>query len=282
MQHVLILGASGRFGRNAAHAFEAAGWQVHAYDRKSDDMSKAAMGMDVIVNAMNPSYEKWQAQVPRLTAQVIKAARASGATIILPGNVYNFGVNAPKTLNAKTPHAAQNPLGRVRVEIEQTYRASGVQVIILRAGDFIDTKPSGIWFDRTIIAKIDKGIFTYLGRMDAAHSWAYLPDLTRAAVALAEKRADLDTFEDIPFAGYTLTGEALAQALDVVTGRSLVRKRMSYFPMKTLSPFSKLMRHLVEMSYLWDMPHSLDNSRLDTLLPEFKGTPLHDALRSVL
>ncbi len=282
MQHVLILGASGRFGRHATHAFQAAGWTVHPYDRKAGNMTKAAKGMDVIVNAMNPSYEKWQAEVPALTAQVIKAAQASGATIILPGNVYNFGANAPKILNAETPHIAQNPLGRVRAEIEQSYRASGVQVIILRAGDFIDTQPSGIWFDRTIIAKINKGIFTYLGRMDAAHSWAYLPDLTHAAVALAEKRADLSTFEDIPFSGYTLTGEALAQALEVVTGRSLVRKRMSYLPMKILSPFSKLMRHLVEMSYLWDMPHSLDNKRLDALLPEFEGTPLLDALRSVL
>ena len=33
-QTVLILGASGRFGRNAADAFAAANWQVRTFNRK--------------------------------------------------------------------------------------------------------------------------------------------------------------------------------------------------------------------------------------------------------
>ena len=53
-QTVLILGASGRFGRNAAQAFADAGWQVHRFDRRSDDLMQAVRGVDVIVNAWNP------------------------------------------------------------------------------------------------------------------------------------------------------------------------------------------------------------------------------------
>ena len=50
---VLVLGASGLFGARAAQAFAAAGWQVRKYKRGTD-MNAAAMGTDVILNALNP------------------------------------------------------------------------------------------------------------------------------------------------------------------------------------------------------------------------------------
>ncbi len=281
-KNVLILGGSGRFGRNATKSFLDAGWNVRQFNRETDDLTKAAIGIDVIVNAMNPSYEKWRTEVPKQTAQVIAAAKASGATVIIPGNVYVFGADAPARLTSNTTHAAKNPLGRVRIEMEAAYRASGVQVIVLRAGDFIDTLPSGNWFDRVLTAKLSKGIFTYMARADAPHAWAYLPDVTRAAVDLAEQRTHLNQFEDVPFSGYTLTAEELETALEDVTGRNLRRKVFSYLPLILLAPFWKMGRHLVEMRYLWSKPHFLDDARLKELLPDFKPTPLREALKTAL
>ncbi len=278
IQTALILGGTGRFGRNATQAFQAAGWETRQFDRRTDSLMDAANDADVIVNGWNPSYEHWQAQMPRLTEQVIAAARKSGATVILPGNVYVFGEDAPESFTHTTPHAASNPLGRVRVAMEQAYRDAGVQTVVLRAGDFIDTVPTGIWFDRIITAKLGKGTVTYMGRWDAPHAWAYLPDVTRAAVALAEKRASLGQFEQVPFPGYTLTGEELAQALERVSGHKLRRKSLNWLPFRVLAPFWKLMRHIVEMSYLWNKPHRLDGARFDELLPDFHPTPLEEAL----
>ena len=39
---VLILGPTGRLGRNAALAFESAGWEVRRYDRAKDTLWDAA------------------------------------------------------------------------------------------------------------------------------------------------------------------------------------------------------------------------------------------------
>ena len=50
---VLILGASGKIGQNAARAFANAGWNVRNYDRKSNDMTTAARGVKVIINGLN-------------------------------------------------------------------------------------------------------------------------------------------------------------------------------------------------------------------------------------
>lgn len=53
-QTVLILGASGRFGRHSAAQFKSAGWNVKTFDRSKDDLLTAAQGVDVIVNGWHP------------------------------------------------------------------------------------------------------------------------------------------------------------------------------------------------------------------------------------
>ena len=87
-QTVLICGASGLFGGQAAAAFVAAGWTVRKYQRGAD-MVAAAKGVVVIVNALNPpNYHAWDRLIPEITAQVIAAGLASGATVLVAGNVY--------------------------------------------------------------------------------------------------------------------------------------------------------------------------------------------------
>lgn len=281
-QTVLILGGSGRFGRHATQAFRAAGWIVRQFDRSADELMDKAQGADVIVYGWNPSYDKWAAELPGLTRQVIAAARAAGATVIIPGNVYVFGKDAPERFAHDTPHAAQNPLGRLRVEMEEAWRASGVQTIVIRAGDFLDTEPSGNWFDLIIAKNAAKGSFRYPGNPDVPHAWAFLPDVARAAVMLAGRRAKLGQFEQVPFPGYTLSGHDLVRACGRALGRDMRLKRMRWLPVYAAAPFWKLGRGLIEMSYLWSMPHHLDGARMAELVAEFRATPLDQALRRAL
>lgn len=269
---VLILGASGRFGRHAAEAFWNAGWRVRTFDRQTDDLMTAAQGVDVIVNAWNPPYPHWAREVPRFTADVIAAAKSSGATVIIPGNVYVYGKDSAPVLDTGTPHAATNPLGRIRIAMEAAYRDAGVPTIILRAGDFIDTDASGNWFDMMIAAKAAKGRISAPGDPEARHAWAYLPDLARAAVQLAERRETLDTFEDVPFPGYTLSLAELADLITIATGRVQKVTRLNWLPILLAAPFWPMGRKLLEMRYLWSMPHEIAGTRFDALLPEFRAT----------
>lgn len=277
-QTALILGPTGRFGRNMAEQFERAGWLLRRFDRKSDDLMQAARGADVIVNGWHPAYPDWQAQVPELTDRVIAAARVSGATVIIPGNVYVFGPDTPAPWSHESSFAATNPLGRIRIEMEAAFRRSGVRCILLRAGDFLDTQASGNWFDMIMAKKLDKGVFTAPGDPDTRRAWAYLPDVARAAVMLAEKREQLPLYCDVSFEGYTMSARQMAQHIAGITGREIAVKRMIWWPLYGLIPFWKLARYLVEMRYLWNTPHSLDGTRLAALLPEFRTTPPQQAL----
>lgn len=279
---VLILGPTGRMGRNAAAAFKADGWDVRPFDRKKDTLWDAAWGASVIVNAWNPPYNDWVKQVPKMTADIIEVAKASNATVIIPGNVYVFGKGAPETLSASTPHAATNPLGKVRVDMEASYRASGVQTIVVRAGDYIDTEPSGNWFDMIMTKKISKGVFTVPGPLDCPRAYTFLPDVAQTMVALANKRDQLSQFEDVNAPSYTLNGVEFAQAVETVVGQTVKAKSMGWLPIHLLQPVWPMARGIVEMKYIWSMPHNLSTDRQRAICPEVKRTPLHDALLRAL
>ncbi len=281
-QIALILGASGRFGRNADRAFRKAGWTVRVFDRKTDRLEQAARGADVIVNAWNPPYTQWARLVPGLHRRVIEVAERTGATVIVPGNVYVFGADTPGPWSTDSPHLARNPLGRIRVDMEDAYRRSSARVINLRAGDFIDTCASGNWFDQVMIKGLSKGRLVYPGNPDISHAWAYLPDLAATAVTLAEMRQDLPRFCDLPFAGYTLTGREIAQSLSRVTGGDVALKRMQWWPLQLACPFWRMAPHLLEMRYLWDVPHRLDDTALTTLIGPVPHTDLDQAMRTAI
>ena len=272
MPTVLILGGKGKIGHHSAKAFAAAGWTVRHFDRKSDDMTAAAMGADVIVNGLNPpAYHDWARLIPQITAQVIAAARASGATVIIPGNVYNFGDHGG-VFDENTPHRATTRKGRIRIEMEQAYRAAGVQTIVLRAGNFIDPDGNGDIMSLFILRDIAKGRITAGGAPDTMQAYAYVPDWARAAVMLAEKRDMLATFEDVPFAGHAFSTAELQSVLERVTGRRLRIVGFPWWLMTLLSPVWELAREMREMRYLYALDHRIDGAKLARLLPEFRPT----------
>lgn len=279
--HALILGATGRFGRHTARALKAAGWEVTPF-RRADDLTAAAKGFQLIVNGWNPPYHRWQAELPGLTQRVIAAAKAADATVLIPGNVYVFGAEMSPVIGPDTTHAAQNPLGRLRIDMEAAYRTSGIRTIVLRAGDFLDTEASGNWFDRIIAARAASGVLRYPGRFDAMHAWAYLPDLAQAAAGLADRRDSLPAYTDVAFEGYSLTAQDLADAAARATGRAMRLRRMSWLGVQMARPFWPEARHLIEMRYLWQRPHQLDGRALRALLPDLAETPIEAALKAAL
>jgi len=281
-QTVLIAGARGRFGSHAKEAFQAAGWDVRCLDRRAETLMEASKGADVIVNALNPpDYKNWETEIPRITREVIAAAGARGATVLCPGNVYNFGVQTAPWSGA-TPQIACSRKGQIRVEMEAAYKASGVQTIILRSGDFIGAGATGTWLDLVMLKSIAKGKFVYPGDPGVAHAWGYLPDLGRACVALAQTRAVLPGFGDLAFPGYAVSGSQMKAALEEISGHSLTLSRMPWWPVRLASPFWALGRELLEMRYLWDHPHSLDGTAFSAVLPDFEATEFRDAMAELV
>ncbi|MXQ09789.1 epimerase [Alphaproteobacteria bacterium GH1-50] len=279
---VLILGASGKVGRHSGKAFETAGWTVKRFNRRADDMIEAARGVDVIVNGLNPpNYHDWKTILPAITREVIEAARTSGATVILPGNVYHFG-DRPGTWSEKTPARPVSEKGRLRLELERAYRESGVQTIVLRGGNFIDPDGDDCVLSAVYLRSIRKGKITLPGPESTRQSFCYLPDWARATVDLAEMRGSLEQFEDIPFPGHTLSAAEIRDTLERALGRKLGFTSFPWAVLTLLSPFLEFAREVREMRYLWNTDHALGGDKFASLLPDFTATDVEAALVSAL
>lgn len=276
-QKALILGATGRFGHHMKLALAATGWETTTFDRKSDTLSEAAADVDIIVYGWNPQYPDWKEQAEALLDKAIDVAQDTGATLLFPGNVYPYGAQKNARWSENTPFTAENELGMIRNRMEKRLKNSKVKSIVLRAGDFIDTRKSGNWFDEIITKRLaTSGKITYPGNPEIPHAWTYLPDYTRAFAELASKRKSLPDFVSINFPGYTLTGNNIAQHLNAKLSR------MFWLPIVLARPFWPIAKHLLEMRYLWDTPHQLESTEFDRLLPDFRSTPMSDALRAAV
>ena len=275
----LILGASGKVGRHSALAFESASWQVKLFDRQGSDMDTAAQGVDVIVNGLNPpNYHQWGSIIPRITEQVIQAAQSSGATVILPGNVYHFG-DSPGIWSERTTPAPISRKGEIRLAMEKTYQSSGVQTIVLRAGNFIDPDRCGCVMSTVYLRQIHRRKLTVPGDDTVKQAFCYLPDWARAAAELAQMRGSLATFEDVPFPNLSISAKELKLALEKAHGHRIDSVGFPWWLMKATAPFWELARELNEMRYLWNTDHTLCSQRLDALLPDFKHSNLQQALK---
>jgi nucleoside-diphosphate-sugar epimerase len=311
-RNALIIGANGRLGRVLSAAFLAAGWRVQAQVRRTgpepaapglrwvrvpiDDAAQLAQAVgaaDVVVHAANPLYPRWQQEARPLAQRAADTARRLNAVLMFPGNVYNFGARMPELLLESTPMQPTTRKGRIRVEIEERLRDEarrGLRCIVIRAGDFFGGPGRGSWFDLVIAKALPNGRAVYPGRMDAVHAWAFLPDLARAFVALAERRADAAVFETVHFPGHAPTGTQLlecmsrsARRLGLLAPHSPLRRAtMPWWLLHLGGLIVPMWSELAEMQYLWDIPHRLSGERLGGLIGTVPNTPLEEAMDATL
>ncbi len=308
----LVIGATGSFGGHAAAALIHHGWTVRALARdpaaarakagprmpiewiagdcmNGGDVARAAAGASVIVHAANPpGYKNWQGLVLPMLAATIAAAQASGARIVLPGNVYNYAPDSGPRIAEDAPQAPTTRKGRIRVAMErrlQEARPRGIKTLVLRAGDFFGPAAlnSSLQWMTTRRGGRVKSVYA-CGPVDVGHAFAYLPDLAETLARLLDREDDLADFEAFHFAGHWLArGDALVGAIRRATGDAAIPLKPFPYPLiYALSPFSETFRELLEMRYLWEKPIGLDDARLRAFLGDVPTTPFDTAVRETL
>ena len=296
---VTVLGQNGHVGIALVQAFADAEHEVTGFGRSNkhpdprvkfvkgdadnvSDLRAAIAGADVIVNALNLPYHQWdRGRLEAQVARVIEAMGTSGKTLMFPGNIYNYaardGAIGPDT--QQEPATARGAI-RVRAEaqIEAAVRRGHLKAIIIRAGDFFGPDCTGDWFEQAILREASKGRIAAMGRPGTGHAWAYLPDLARAFVRVAEVRETMGAFERFHFGGYFVTPEGMTAA---VTAAAPIRLKVTTFPWLVLHVMglaSPVIREVLKMRYLWETAMALEDKRLDSLLgPNFK-TPFNEAV----
>jgi nucleoside-diphosphate-sugar epimerase len=299
---IAILGANGRLAHAVAKAALDNGHSVIAVTRsgkcdglegqveyrKADAMVEAelvdaARGADLIFNGLNPLYTEWNEKVMVMARNVMAAAIATRAVHLFIGNVYNYGKEIPLNANEDTPFrtSTEKAVQRNAMEalFEEKAKTADVKTIILRAGDFYGTARPGTWVDQMIATKFSKGVFTWPGPMEVPHAFAYLPDLAKTFIALAERHQDLPLWSHFNFEGHTLTGTQFKAISEQVLGKPLKRAGVPWIVIRALGFVQPMMREIAKMSYLWFTPHTLDGRKLAHFLGTVPTADPKEAIR---
>ena len=308
----LVLGATGGIGGEAARQLRDAGWSVRALQRglrqpveqrggitwlqgdamNRDDVLKAARGCAVIVHAVNPpGYRRWSELVLPMIDHTIAAAVAEGATIVLPGTVYNYGPDAFPAIGEDAPQRPSTRKGAIRVELERRLQAAtghGARAIVVRAGDFFGPHAGNNWFSQGLV-KPGKPVTTVSlpGDRGVGHQWSYLPDVARTMVELLDQRQELAPFATFHMAGHwdadgTQMAAAIRRVVETHGGASPAVRAFPWWLMRLASPFVTTLREMLEMRYLWRQPVRMDNARLVAVLGQEPHTPLDAAVAATL
>ncbi|WP_041642591.1 NAD(P)H-binding protein [Azoarcus olearius] len=306
----LVLGGTGSLGLATIKALLAHGWQVRALHRdparaaahpgmacpvewvvgdaiRPEDVRHAARGASIIVHAVNPPrYQRWrELALPMLDAS-IEAASDSGARLVFPGNIYNYGPDAGTVIDEISAQHPRTRKGAVRVEMEERLADASrynVRSLILRAGDFFGPHADSSWFGAMVKPGAALRGLTYPGRLDVGHAWAYLPDLAETLARLAAIEPSLPRLAVFHFEGHWLSGHGLSQAIRRVVGNpDLPVRRLPWPLLHAAAPFSRFVREMLEMRYLWTEALRLDNSKLVRTLGHEPHTGLDEALRTTL
>jgi nucleoside-diphosphate-sugar epimerase len=302
----LVLGATGGIGGEVARALLARGWVVRALARheppadadtriqwqRGDAMDaqavrRAAEGATLIVHAVNPpGYRDWATVVMPMLENTIAAARALGARILLPGTLYNYGPGTFPVIAEDAPQDTQTVKGRIRVTMEARLReaaAEGVQVLIVRAGDYFGPRAGNAWFGQMVTPGKPVTVVKRIGKPGIGHQWAYLPDVAETMASLVSMGERLRPFENIHMHGHwDEDGTQMAVAVRRAAGDNA---RIAAFPWWAVSlawPFVRIFRELRELRYLWRQPVRLGGSRLRELLGAEPHTPLDEAVAATL
>lgn len=301
-----ILGANGAVGRELSRALAVSGHrlrQVRRHPRKetpNDDLvvadlldpvstAAAVSGSDVayLVAGVEYSTEVWQAQWPRIMANVIDACARSGTSLVFFDNVYAYG-SVSGSMTEDTPFNPCSRKGEVRARIATTLleamRAREVNAMIVRSADFYYPQFAGattsmlnaIVFDRLRASKTPQ----WLGNPYVPHSFSYTPDIGRSLALLG---TTVESFGQTWHALTTAemhTGRELVRLACELAGRPEKLQNAPRWMIRALGLFQPLMREQVEMMYQFERPYEFSSAKLEKAF-DVRAKTYRDAFRQV-
>ncbi|MER5813033.1 NAD-dependent epimerase/dehydratase family protein [Streptomyces sp. NPDC002033] len=249
-------------------------------------LTEAVRGATALHHCAAPPYHRWVQELPGLASSVCAAAEATGAVLVLLGNLYGYGpVEGP--LTEGLPLAATGPKGRVRAAVwEQARRLheeGRLRAVEVRASDFFGpgVTDGGHLAARVMPRLLHGKSVSALGDPDAPHSWSYLPDVAAALAEVAGEERAWGRAWHVP-TGPARSVRAMVDALAAEAGTAPVAVRgLPPAVLGLASLFSPLMRELKEIRYQFDRPFTLDSRAYEAAFA-LRATPLDAQVKATV
>lgn len=248
-------------------------------------LKSIAQGVEFIFHGANASYEHWATAMPVMTKNVIAAAEHADATVIFPGNNYNYGPT-DQPISEVTPFNPTTPLSKVRVDLERMLqRASDqgrIRTLVVRMAEIWGPNVTNKQFAPVFENALKGKAMPWLISTEPAQQLLFAPDAGRAIVALT-KSQNLKAYEVVNIGGTLVPSVRswLEQIADVAGVRAKIRV-VPKVMLSVLGRFIPLMREVVSMAYKYETSVILNDAKFRAAHPDFTQTPMSKAIAETL
>ncbi|WP_100402765.1 SDR family NAD(P)-dependent oxidoreductase [Bacillus sp. FJAT-42315] len=246
-----------------------------------EDLKKAANGVDIIYHAINIPYELWEEKLVMLNKNIIEAAKANHCKLAVVDNIYAYGRNPGHKITEMTPKHPHTKKGKIRLQLEELYAHSGVPTVQAHFPDFYGPNATSTVMHTTLQNIIKGKKAMYVGDIRKQREFIYTPDGAKALIELSTLDHAYHKHWNIPGTG-TLSGQQLKQILEQITDRPHAFSQVNKGMIRFLSLFSRNMREVVEMMYLYEDPVILSGETYEKEIGPLPQTPYEEGLAETI
>jgi len=276
----VVLGGSGGVGRAVATRLLEHGAAVRAVNRNgmidslpagievvagdatdSASMVRACAGASVIYHCVHPRED--YSRFPAMTANIIEAAEAAGAKLIMAASVYPYGkVDGPMTEDI--PHRPEAPSGtyhaRAAELVTEAHAQGRVQAAIGRASNYFGPFACRMWPGIDFRAAVEDRKMQIIGKTAPLHTYTYVYDFADGLITLGRHDRALGEVWHLPSAPTVTT----QQFLDQIYADAGTDPKVQVGPktvIRVMSWFNAAMKPALEVFYQFDRPFVIDHSK---------------------
>lgn len=285
IKELLVRGKRVRAVNRSGGADLPTGVEVMAGDA-SDHASAEAIckGASVVYACVGLPYTGWVAGFPPVMDGLIAGAASAGAKLVYGDNLYMYGpVDGP--IHENLPNNAHTRKGRVRAQVAeklmQAHRDGKVRAAIGRGSDFYGPGVVNSAVGERVMANALRGkAADFIGDPDQPHTYTYIEDFGKALVNLGESEEALEQIWHVPNAE-TITSRAFIEKVYTAAGHAPKINALPNWLLSLLALFVPMMRELKEMTYEFDEPFIVADSKYRAVFGDH-ATPLEEGIQHTL
>jgi nucleoside-diphosphate-sugar epimerase len=261
-----------------------AGVEIVKGDAYDHAQAKAlSSGAAAVYQCAQPVYYDWAGKFPALQASILEGAAAAGAKFIVAENLYMYGDVNGQSITENMPYKAHNRKGKIRQAMTEAlfaaHKAGKVRVAAARGSDFFGPDEP-INAEQVFIPALQGKRASFLGRLDALHTFTYVADFGKLLATLGTRDEALGQAWHVPSSA-PLTQGQLVQLIEKEVGQP-IKPLVGTTPILWLMGFTNAnVREVVEMMYEWNKPFIMDSSKAEKAFG-LKATPIQQAVRETV
>jgi nucleoside-diphosphate-sugar epimerase len=280
----VVFGA-GQVGSFLAEELRAAGFRVRVVKRHREGVPAGAEVMlgdaadaafcrqavrdaAVVYHCMNPEYDTriWAQFLPRYLENLIAAAGAEDARLVVMENLYMVGRAGGRPIDEDTPPRPESRKGEIRARLgEQLFEAHArgdVRAVSARASDYYGPRGTETHFGGAFWRPVFRGrSANFIPNPDTPHSYHYIPDVAQALRLLGTAGDDVLGRPWMAPCAPAESTRTLVARFERMLGRPIPLRGMPRPLVGVLGWFWPVLGELAEMLHQWDQPFVVDDRR---------------------